>query len=98
MRRTDGSLRFRKVEKINSVNDWKAIGPHNTGGRTNALAFNPQNPNTLYAGSASGGLWRSYSAGVGVDAWQYVSTGFPVLGVSSIEFAPDDSNIIYIGT
>ena len=87
-----------KQQVLDSINLWHAIGPHNTGGRTNAIAFNPQNPNTIYAGSASGGLWRSFSGGVGVDAWHYVPTGFPVLGVSSIEFAPNDSNIIYIGT
>lgn len=38
------------------VEPWTAIGPHNTGGRTLAIAFNPQNPSTMYAGSASGGL------------------------------------------
>ncbi|MFQ5639334.1 MAG: T9SS type A sorting domain-containing protein [bacterium] len=77
---------------------WQAIGPHNIGGRTLAIAFNPQNPNTVYAGSASGGLWRSFSGGVGAQAWEYVSTGFPVLAVSTIAFAPADSNTIYIGT
>jgi photosystem II stability/assembly factor-like uncharacterized protein len=77
---------------------WRAIGPHNIGGRTLTLAFNPQNPNTIYAGSASGGLWKSYSAGRGVKAWEQVTTGFPVLGVSSIVFAPIDSNTILIGT
>ncbi len=77
---------------------WQQIGPHNIGGRTLAVAFNPLNPNTVYAGSASGGLWRSYTGGVGRAAWQRVRTGFPVLGVSSIAIAPDDSNTIYIGT
>lgn len=91
-------IRLSKQFKIKSNNHWQAIGPHNTGGRTNALAFNPQNPNTIYAGSASGGLWRSYTGGVGVDAWHQVPTGFPVLGVSSITFAPNDSNTIYLGT
>ncbi len=91
-------VRMNKNFKIESNNQWQPIGPHNTGGRTNSLAFNPQNPNTIYAGSASGGLWRSYTGGVGVDAWYYVPTGFPVLGVSTIAFAPNDSNIIYIGT
>ena len=77
---------------------WEAIGPHNGAGRTLSLAFNPQNPNTLYAGSASGGLWRSYTAGIGASAWERVSTGFPVLGVASIAFAPGDSSTLYIGT
>ncbi len=77
---------------------WEPIGPHNIGGRTIAIAFNPQNPNTIYAGSASGGLWRSYSGGVGSDVWEAVPTGFPVLGVGGIAIAPDDSNTIYIGT
>ncbi len=49
-------VRMNKTLKTESSNQWQAIGPHNTGGRTNAIAFNPQNPNTIYAGSASGGL------------------------------------------
>jgi len=77
---------------------WKPIGPHNIGGRTLSLALNPQNPNTIYAGSASGGLWRSKSAGKGADAWEQVSTGFPVLGVGAIAIHPADSNTIFIGT
>ena len=91
-------LRLRKNQFTSNTDVWVPIGPHNTAGRTNALAFNPQNHNTLYAGSASGGLWRSYSGGVGVNAWHYVSTGFPVLGVSSIAIEPGDSNTIFIGT
>jgi photosystem II stability/assembly factor-like uncharacterized protein len=86
------------LNKINTDNKWEEIGPHNIGGRTISIALNPQNPRTVYAGSASGGLWRSYSGGEGVDAWEYVPTGFPVLGVSYIEFEKSDSNVIYIGT
>jgi photosystem II stability/assembly factor-like uncharacterized protein len=77
---------------------WHSIGPDNIGGRTLDVTFNPQNPRTIYAGSASGGLWRSRTAGVGPAAWEYVDTGFPVLGVSCIAIAPDDTNTIYIGT
>ena len=77
---------------------WQQLGPHNIGGRTISLAFNPQNSNTIYAGSASGGLWRSYTKAKGKNAWHYVPTGYPLLGVSSITFAPGDSNEIYIGT
>lgn len=77
---------------------WEAIGPHNRGGRTLNLAFNPQNPNTIYAGSASGGLWRTYTSGFGAVGWEMVDTGFPILGVSTIAFAPGDSTTMYIGT
>ena len=77
---------------------WSPIGPHNIAGRTLALAFNPQNANTIFAGSASGGLWRSHSAGRGAAAWHRIQTGYPVLGVSSIAFAPGDSTVLYIGT
>ena len=77
---------------------WESMGPVNRGGRTLTLEFNPLNPKTLWIGTASGGLWRSYTEGMGAEAWQYVETGFPVLGVSSIAFPPADSMTIYIGT
>ncbi|MEO8209345.1 MAG: T9SS type A sorting domain-containing protein [bacterium] len=77
---------------------WETIGPLNISGRTLALAFNPVNGNTIYAGSASGGLWRSYTGGVGAAAWNYVPTGFPVLGVAAIAVSHSDTNSIYIGT
>jgi photosystem II stability/assembly factor-like uncharacterized protein len=77
---------------------WESLGPHNRAGRTLTIALNPQNENTLYAGSASGGLWRSYTAGVGAEAWEKVETGYPILSVSDIAFHPTDSMTIYIGT
>jgi photosystem II stability/assembly factor-like uncharacterized protein len=80
-----------------STTSWQAMGPHNTGGRTLCIAFNPVNGKTIYAGSASGGLWRSYDLGEGTT-WHRVETGFPVLGVSSVVIDPNDTNVMYIGT
>ncbi len=77
---------------------WEPIGPMNFGGRTLTLCFNPQNTNTIYAGSASGGLWRTRSFANGATAWHRVATGFPVLGVAAIVINPLDTNIMYIGT
>lgn len=91
-------LAKKSLNKISTPDRWQQIGPHNIGGRTISLAINPLNPKTIYAGSASGGLWRSYTAGEGSRAWEYVSTEFPVLGVGAIAFAPNDSNEIFIGT
>ncbi len=76
---------------------WTPMGPLNTAGRTLSLAINPQNDQTLYLGSASGGLWRSYQMGEG-QSWEHVETGFPVLGVSAIVISPTDSMVMYIGT
>ncbi|MCF8243700.1 MAG: T9SS type A sorting domain-containing protein [Saprospiraceae bacterium] len=81
-----------------STDPWITLGPHNRAGRTLKLAFNPQNPNTMYAGSASGGLWRSYTGGMGTTAWHRVPTGFPVPAVGTIAFPPNDSMTIFIGT
>ena len=36
-----------QLQKRNYVPPWRAIGPHNNGGRTLALAFNPKNPDGL---------------------------------------------------
>ncbi len=77
---------------------WKALGPKNIGGRTLCIAFDPTDPNLIYAGSASGGLWKSQTGGVGVEAWEPISTGHPVLGVGAIAIDPNESNTIYIGT
>ncbi len=89
----------KNLKKIKGINyQWEQIGPHNIGGRTLDVEFNPQNFNTIFAGAASGGIWRSYTAGVGPMAWERIETGYPVLGVSSIAISPNDSNIIFIGT
>ncbi|HPQ42298.1 MAG TPA: hypothetical protein PLV45_18145, partial [bacterium] len=87
-----------KSGRIASVDPWTSIGPYNIGGRTLCLALHPENPDIMYAGSASGGLWKSVTGGVGADAWDSVDTGYPVLGVSHIVFDPNDSDVMYIGT
>ena len=88
---------FLTNESRSLTDNWEAMGPLNTAGRMLSVEVNPQAPNTIYAGMASGGLWRSNDLGLG-QTWEYVETGFPVLGVSDIEFAPQDSMVMYIGT
>lgn len=77
---------------------WQAMGPTNIGGRTLALAIHPDNPDVIFVGSASGGLWKSLTGGEGLNAWEYVRTGHPVLGVAAIDIDPNNGDLMYIGT
>ncbi len=82
----------------NPLPPWSAIGPKNIAGRTLALAFHPTDPETIFLGSASGGLWKTTTGGVGANAWTRVPTGFPILGVAAILINPENPNEMYIGT
>ncbi|MBI1780256.1 MAG: hypothetical protein HYR66_02660, partial [Sphingobacteriales bacterium] len=79
-----------------SAANWVSLGPSVTiGGRILCIAIDPGNSNNLWAGSASGGIWKSVNAG---SSWVPVISNLPVLGVSSIIINPSNSNIIYAGT
>lgn len=85
-------------ELTDSPTQWTSIGPNNIGGRSLCLAFSPVDTATLYMGSASGGLWKSTTGGLGANAWQYIETGYPSLAVSSIAIDSASPNNMYIGT
>jgi hypothetical protein len=91
-------MRLAAQLRTDRSNTWEALGPKNIGGRTLCLAVNPLDTNILWAGSATGGLWKSTTAGKGAAAWQYVETGFPLLGVSSIALDPSNPDVMYLGT
>jgi photosystem II stability/assembly factor-like uncharacterized protein len=77
---------------------WRSLGPVNGGGRTKSIAIDPSDTSVIWLGSASGGLWKSESGGLGTNAWTSVSTGYPVHGVSSIAINPQNHLEMYIGT
>jgi photosystem II stability/assembly factor-like uncharacterized protein len=81
-----------------AMTEWRSIGPDNVGGRVLSLAVDPGNPSVLWCGAASGGLWRSTTAGEGAAAWTRIETGFPSLSVSAIVIDPNDTQVMYIGT
>jgi len=83
---------------VSSPTDWTSIGPYNVGGRSLSLAFSPTDTGTIYMGSASGGLWKSTTGGLGASAWTRVETGYPSLAVSWITIDSANGNIMYIGT
>ncbi len=86
------------TDALADTSQWHSIGPDNVGGRVLAISLNPTNPNIVWVGAASGGLWKSTTSGVGASAWSYVNTGYPTVAVSSIAINPSNTNIMYIGT
>ncbi len=95
-RRAASTLRTAGLD--DSVTPWTSLGPANIGGRTLALALLPGNPDVIFAGSASGGLWKTVTGGVGADAWDRIDTGFPVTSVGAVTIDSVDPDVMYIGT
>ncbi len=67
----------------------------NFSGRMIAVHVDLANNQTVWAGSATGGLWKSLDGG---DQWEPVTDGIPVVGVSSIAQNPLNPDILLIGT
>ena len=78
-------------------------GPDNVGGRTRALVMHPDKPEVMYAGSVSGGLFKTENSG---STWSRVqafddamvssANGTGSLGISSLAFS--GSGDLYIAT
>ncbi|MBL0176814.1 MAG: T9SS type A sorting domain-containing protein [Ignavibacteria bacterium] len=76
-------------------NVWTERGPWNIGGRIRGVAIHPSQPNVIFAGAASGGVWKSTNLG---DSWTPVSDNAPVLPIGAIAIDPTNPNRIYAGT
>jgi photosystem II stability/assembly factor-like uncharacterized protein len=77
------------------VPKWKLAGPTNIGGRVSALAFNPKDSRIVYAGAATGGVFKSIDRGV---TWQPIFDEQAVLPIGDIAVDPNNPNVIYVGT
>ncbi|MCK5765005.1 MAG: PKD domain-containing protein [Bacteroidales bacterium] len=83
--------------------DWENLGPffipngkgYRGLGRLNAIAFHPTDPEIIFAGAPSGGLWITDDGGI---TWTSYCDDLPTLGVSSIAVDYNNPDIIYMGT
>ncbi|MBM3177063.1 MAG: T9SS type A sorting domain-containing protein [Bacteroidetes bacterium] len=79
------------------VLEWKERGPNNVPGRTRGLIVDPDDAskNTWYAGSVSGGAWKTTDGG---QTWTHLTEGLPNLAMSVLVMAASNREIIYAGT
>lgn len=75
--------------------DWETQSYNPGNGRVNVVAKDPSIQNRYYAGTPSGGLWRTND---NFNTWVPLTDDLPTLGVSAIVIHPTNSDIIYIGT
>lgn len=77
---------------------WASLGPNTmtgNGGRLLCHAFHPNDPQTIYAGSNSGGLWKTTN---GAQSWEPVTDQLPSMRVSSVAINPQNPDEMLIGT
>ena len=73
---------------------WRLVGPFR-GGRSVAVAGDPDDQLTAYFGACSGGVWKTRDAGA---SWKNVSDGFfKTASVGAIAVADSDRNVVYAG-
>ncbi|MBC8173470.1 MAG: T9SS type A sorting domain-containing protein [Chitinophagales bacterium] len=75
--------------------DWQFVGPVTIGGRVQDIEMPAGSDQTVFVGSASGGILRSYDLG---ETWQMIFDAYESLSIGDITIDPVDTNIIYAGT
>jgi photosystem II stability/assembly factor-like uncharacterized protein len=91
-----------------NTTDWVFIGPNPiplgqttatrvpVSGRTISIAVHPTDPDTVYVGTAQGGLYKSTNGGTN---WtKLFEFQLESLAIGAITIDPTDSSIVYVGT
>ncbi len=82
------------LKKINGLK-WAELGPNNVGGRVRSIVVDPTDANIVYAGSVSGGIWKTTDGGA---SWKPLKDFMENLSVSSIVIDPNHHNTLWAGT
>ncbi len=75
--------------------EWNFVGPTNIGGRITDIEMWLDDQNTILAGSASGGIFRSLDQGV---TWEPIFDDQPSLSIGDIDISKSNPDHVYVGT
>jgi photosystem II stability/assembly factor-like uncharacterized protein len=82
---------FSKMESLKP----RVIGPANMSGRITSIDVVRSNPEIIYAGSASGGLWKSESGGI---AWEPIFDDNLALSIGAVAVSQKNPSVVWAGT
>jgi photosystem II stability/assembly factor-like uncharacterized protein len=71
------------------------IGPAGMSGRITSVDVVENNPNIIYLGSASGGVWKTENSG---NSWTAVFDEQPTQNIGSVAVQQSNPNIVWVGT
>lgn len=74
---------------------FRNIGPAGMSGRITAIDVDLSDKDIIYAGSASGGVWRSTNGGI---QWEPIFDDVDVLSIGSIAIDQSNPSTIWVGT
>jgi len=79
----------------NNSEYWESLGPYNMDGRITDLEIHPENDQIIYAGSASGGVFKSTDRG---SNWVALFDEQECLAIGDLALSLNNPDIIYAGT
>lgn len=74
---------------------WKLLNPSNISGRSTDARGVPGDKKIIYAGFATGGLWKTVDSG---KTWTPLMDRQPTQAIGNIAIAPSNPKVIYAGT
>ena len=82
---------------LDQFKSWKPrnIGPAGMSGRITAIDAVVADPNTIYLGAASGGVWKTINQGA---SWEAVFEEQPILNIGSIAIQQSNPSTVWVGT
>jgi len=89
------SVQAQDVDAIIEGINVRHIGPGAMSGRVTTIDVQRDRPEVIYIGTASGGLWRSETAGV---AWEALFDDQPTQSIGAVAIAPSNPDVIWVGT
>ena len=89
------SKQLQELNRSNELNPWVLEGPTNIGGRISDVELSPTSFDTIYAGVASGGVFKSADGGT---TWFAIFDETMTMSIGDIIVDPTDPNIVYVGT